>query len=125
MRKNFSFIYPVTKKPEGRVRKWGQPYEHIADLLIKGVAHFTKAGVLNNISNKYKIDISGIWYEGRNLFPHTDTFDSLENIKAACLNHVEELFNNTQVLDDDREQPPKMYPALAKVITLPLRRKVN
>lgn len=123
MRKKFSFIYPVTRKNDATFRRDLNPYEHVADLVINGEAYIAKANLLNNISNKYCFNIHEILFDGRNIYPHTDIIEPLENIKAACLNHVEELFI---VPETKGEKPlPRIYPALAKIITLPLRRKVR
>lgn len=123
MRKNFSFIYPVTKRKPGLIRKGDQAFEHVTDLIINGDAIITQANILNNISNKYEFEIHEILFQGKNIYPHTGLFDSLENIKAACANHVDQLL---QAHENKEELPiTKMYPALAKVITMPLKRKVK
>ena len=48
MNTNFSFIYPLTKKNTGFTRLGDQIYNHVADLLVKGVAYITNASILNN-----------------------------------------------------------------------------
>jgi hypothetical protein len=123
MRKKFSFIYPITRRSEASHRIGGHLYDHVTDLLVNGEAYITKANVLNNISNKYHFNIHEILFEGKNIYPNPEVFASLEDIKAACLNHVEQLL---LIPEREAEQPlPRIYPALAKIITMPLKRKVK
>ena len=94
MKTNFTFIYPLTKKNTGFTRLGDQIYNHVADLLVKGVAYITNASILNNISHQYRFVISEILHDGKNVYPETDLLEPIENINAACVNHIEQLACN-------------------------------
>lgn len=120
----FSFIYPVTQRQNNLGRIGSQVYEHVADLIVSGIARITHANVLNNISPKYDVEINEVLYEGSNIYPHIEKFESVENIKAACVNHVRELFKSEDT-EDTANASVKMFPALARVVTMPLRRRAK
>lgn len=121
--KPFSFIYPVTKKQTAVGRIGSQVYDHVADLIVNGIAKITHANVLNNISPKYDVQINEVLFEGNDIFHEIEIFESIENIKAACLNHMRELFKADEVQPGN--DSVKMFPALARVVTMPLRRRAK
>ena len=71
----------------------------------------SKAG--EKFSNKCRLTISEILFEGNNLYPHIDGIESLENIKAACANHAQQLFAVPQSDNDQYDQPQVAGTSLA------------
>ena len=121
MRKKFSFIYPVTKGRVDLNRRWR--YEHITDLTVNGIAYQT--GVTSQINEEsYQFEIDEILFNNVNVSLLLDGFDSIEKIKAACLNHIHHLFTDGES-DFEDCIPLGVNVAGAKVISLPLKRMVN
>lgn len=120
MKKKFSFIFPIT---QGRVHHphtnmWS--YDHITNLVVTGIA--THESTSDDLSPSY--DIEGIWYEGVDVLPLLKAFNSLQSVKQATEEHVKEIFriDGTEYLVPE---PIHMNHGLAKVISLPLRKRIN
>lgn len=122
MRKKFTFIYPLTQRRVDLHRKGGYRFDHIGNLIVSGVGYLNSD--TEEFNEQYEFDIEEISYNGTDILPVLDAFETLDNIEAACFNHLQHLFNNEE---SEYEIPviPRVNPGIAKVITLPLKRKVN
>lgn len=118
----FSFIYLLTQRRVDLHRDGGWRFDHAGDLVVNGVAW--QLPDAEDETGAYEFDIDEILYEGTNIFPVLETFDSLDNIEAACYHHIHHLFIGEP---SDYEVPALFTPISTpgKLITLPLRRKVK
>jgi hypothetical protein len=121
---NFEFIYPLTVKKVDIFRHGGYRYEHITDLVVKGVGYkFNGYSVLDPLEDQYDFDIDEILYAGVNIYPVLKAMDAMDEINDACFNHIHRLF-----LGEESEYKvpgtPLPFP-LAKIVTMSLKRKVN
>ena len=124
MRTKFSFIFPVVHQKSDQNRKNGCSYEHVADLLVSGVTSIGDHTILDNIASHHKFDIETILYNGLDVSALLQAFTSLDKIEAACLNHIQTMFEEEQTVSVIHEAI-KMQPYAAKIISLPLKRKIN
>jgi hypothetical protein len=122
MRRNFKFIYPLTQTKIDVHRPRGLRYDHVADLLVKGVAFENRASVLEDLTERYDMQIEEILYEGVNILPILESVEAIDKIQDACYHHIHHLFSG---LESEYEVPAANDMQPGKVITLPLKRKVN
>lgn len=121
MKKNFSFTFPVTQgrihHPESKM--WS--YDHVGNLDVSGTASDEMPGPPDA---PVQFEISEILYQGVNVLPLLRAFGSLEQVIQAANEHVQDIFHR-----DDVEflvpKPIAMNHGLAKVISLPLRKRIK
>jgi hypothetical protein len=123
MRRNFSFIYPLMDARVDLDRQGGWRYDHVTNLIIKGIAFKQGGSSLDSIEDRYEFDIEEILYEGKNVYPMLEAFKSLDDIEAACFHHIHHLFTDQE---SEYEIPYQANDVTAaKVITLPMKRKIK
>lgn len=122
MRKKFSFLYPLTKTSFDSHRAGHTSYNHVTDLTITGITSYKDHRILDNIGSHYDFEIESVLYNGVNIAPVLEAFESLEKILAACINHIENLYEGSAKNFNDAI---RMNPYMARIVSLPLRRKIN
>src|SRR4051812_5078910 len=122
MKKRFSFIYPVTQGRVDLKRIGAWRYDHVADLVVTGTSVEKSRNTLEKPDDRFDFDIEEILFEGVNIFPILDAMDSLDKIEAACFHHIHHLSMGEE--SDFNIYEPKQG-SLARVISLPLKRKIR
>lgn len=117
MRRKFSFIFPITEPVTDKDRREGLTYAHAGDWRIIGEAYKIK-GFFPNPDDIFKFTIEEILYEGTDINPVLTTTEMVETVKAACLNHIQNIFDNEP---ENNELPQhKLGNPLGKIIYMPL-----
>ena len=91
---NFSFVYPVTQRIPDKTRREGIRYDHTGDLIISGICN-KPTETWDKIYN-YEFEVKHIVYDGPDGNSNLTTGEMLENVNAACLNHVRNLLEDAQ-----------------------------
>ncbi len=91
-KKDFRFSFPLRHQ---RVRDLKLVTEHVGDLQVEGVATLhPEAGVLNNLDERYEVDIDFIKWKGMDILPVLALTGLHDDIQEAALRHCVDLFEN-------------------------------
>ena len=124
MRKKFSFIFPITEPVTDRGRREGLTYAHTGDWRINGEAYKIK-GSSSNSDEIFEFKIEEILYEGTDINPVLTTTEMVVNVKAACFNHIQNIFDDEP--ENDVRPQHIIGNSFGKIIYMPLvlHRKVK
>ncbi|MEO8770409.1 MAG: hypothetical protein ABI402_10005 [Ferruginibacter sp.] len=124
MLKKFSFIFPITEPVTDKGRREGLSYIHTGDWRINGEAYKIACSSPNS-EDIFEFKIDEILYEGTDINPVLTTTEMVEAVKAACFNHIQNIFNNEH--ENDQLPQHKIGIPLGKIIYMPLvlHRKVK
>lgn len=85
---NFSFIYPVTQSRDDPERKGGLRYDLLADLIVNGIWYNKVGNTRHSHEERYNFKIEEILCGDKNIYPQLEAMQELDNIKDACLHHI-------------------------------------
>ncbi|MEO6490609.1 MAG: hypothetical protein ABIO04_11770 [Ferruginibacter sp.] len=121
-KKNFCFIYPVTKLVIDISRPGGKRYDHVTDLIVTGVGYNLGGTLFEDLSDRYEFDIESITHQDRDIRDILDAFDSLDKINDACFHFIHHKFTG----QESEYKVPQLHPfPSGKVISLPLKRNIK